>query len=395
METRGIICMSYKDGRKESMNMELEESYQEALQLYQCLSCMNIGEAKISMCKKIKKQLEQLGEYKENSKYIQSCEQILKETKIGIKEMEYQEAIYDMEQARTLEAYQRVAKRFEKLGEYKDATQLKQQMKKKKEGCYRRINRRRYVASGIILVVVLGFVLTRIPRGRYYEAKILRSSGCYRQAGKVYQSLGDYKDSKERVFECKYQEGNALREKKKYSDAMNAFKEAEAYKDSMQRFVEMQKKVITERKVGSKIKIGDENWIILKKEEGKALLLRNKSFKNIVFSNNQSKVSWENSSVKEWLNTEFLEKHMTMEECNNIVSYMGASAFILSKEEVEELQSSTKVSIQCKSNQWLRSVVDGTDKVMFLNTNGDIMEEGYTASCDKINVRPAIWYSLQ
>ena len=122
--------------------------------------------------------------------------------------------------------------------------------------------------------------------------------------------------------------------------------------------------------------------------------------KEIVYSDNLNDVNWEHSSVREWLNLEFKQKHFTTSEINNMVGTNPSMSnvtdeedpiFLLSQAEMKEY---AKLIKPCHRNQWLRDVVEQSSNVYFVNLDGVVMTSGYPANSNQFSVRPAFWYSL-
>ena len=178
-------------------------------------------------------------------------------------------------------------------------------------------------------------------------------------------------------------------------------------------------------------------WRVLEVKDGKALLISEflldahpyyvEWFKNI---------TWENSSIRHWLNNEFINQAFSEEEQNKInltyiynndnVQYGTKGGnntqdkiFLLSLDEVykylpNENQRAIKVTQYaikqgawvCKENScrekgtygngdwWLRSPGNWQHYAAGVNSNGDIAEAGYNVDYNHGAVRPALWINL-
>lgn len=84
-----------------------------------------------------------------------------------------------------------------------------------------------------ITVAVLTFALLAGCQGMDYDkAKGLYDEGKYEEALAVFNSLGDYEDSKDMVVACKYGMANALFDEGDYQAAADMYAEISGYKDS-------------------------------------------------------------------------------------------------------------------------------------------------------------------
>lgn len=94
------------------------------------------------------------------------------------------------------------------------------------------------IASSIVLLAALiigGVVLYKNvikPAKDYTAAEMLMDEGKYVEAQKIYQKLGNYKDSSELYIECDYQQAIALYEKKDYKAAVEFFSNHYDYSES-------------------------------------------------------------------------------------------------------------------------------------------------------------------
>lgn len=92
--------------------------------------------------------------------------------------------------------------------------------------------------AGLVIIIVLMNTLI-IPAIKYNSAKNLMSDGIYEEAICAFEAMGDYKDSKNKIDECKeaqiekkYKKAINLMDKKKYYDAITTLKKLDGYKDS-------------------------------------------------------------------------------------------------------------------------------------------------------------------
>ena len=104
------------------------------------------------------------------------------------------------------------------------------------------------VAVVIVAVVAAMLLVTKviIPGNAYKKAESLLASGQYEEAGAAFGALGEYKDSRQRIEECKtagteadYQAANKLVKEGRVDEAIEAFENLGEYKDSSEQLSEL------------------------------------------------------------------------------------------------------------------------------------------------------------
>lgn len=175
-------------------------------------------------------------------------------------------------------------------------------------------------------------------------------------------------------------------------------------------------------KMGSEYE--DIEWFLLGKENGFALLLS----KNIIdikkYNETNKEISWENSDIRKWLNTEFYENAFNDYEKekiantpivnlpnimyktssgNNtadrveILSESEALVYLTIKQKGESLSKyATKESIFAKEKSifpnayWLRSTGSTKTKASYISKTGEMVNKGLEVD-SSLGVRPTIW----
>ena len=90
----------------------------------------------------------------------------------------------------------------------------------------------------VIIAFVIVLVTVIIPISNYNRAIALLDAGKYTEAVSAFEALGDYKDSAEKVKECKYNNALALMESEKYEEAIDVFEEITAYDPIYDKYIE-------------------------------------------------------------------------------------------------------------------------------------------------------------
>ena len=168
-------------------------------------------------------------------------------------------------------------------------------------------------------------------------------------------------------------------------------------------------------------------WIILKKEDGKAFLVSKKVIDCKTFHKNRVEMTWETSDMRRWLNESFYRKALSGEERQRIQKallrqlenpkYRGKPGndtedyvFLLDIEDIENLfwgqeeqichpteyaiGQGTFGNVDSGTAWWTRSLGKNPYSIVFVKNDGCIEYGGTFAICDFIGVRPAIWISV-
>lgn len=169
-------------------------------------------------------------------------------------------------------------------------------------------------------------------------------------------------------------------------------------------------------------------WVVMKKESRKMLLVSKDILDCRVFHRNRTAVTWETSDMRQWLNGPFYESVFHAGERERIQRTSvktaknpkyntapgkdtGDLVFLLDIEEAESLFFSEK-DRQCKATEyarakypftieskeaswWLRSPGENDYCMAFINYDGSVRYDGTLAICDFIGVRPAVWITVE
>ena len=277
---------------------------------------------------------------------------------------------------------------------------------------------------------------------KYHIAYQLYQIGEYNEAINAFRSsLIGYKDSNEIIAECetaiKNQKYNAAVElylSGKYEEALAAFDELKGYKDSNAKIQEIQPlitiELLSKQSVGSTIEFGryeQDNdtsngkeeiiWIVLAKSDNKVLLISKYSLDSQQYHTTRSDVTWENCSLRKWLNGTFLNNAFNTEEKRFIDNtrvvdsgwHNGNSTvdkvFLLDMDETKKYEKYCEYYCQCTNyayatnkpcndDWWLRTRGYDSDSPRAvtverhrIDTLGDMVEQYHF-------IRPAIWIDL-
>ena len=252
-----------------------------------------------------------------------------------IAETKYQQAIALRETGK----YKSAIAAFTELGDYGDAaaqiteTKYQQAVALRENGRY---------DDAITAFVELGdysdakVQIADIKEIKYQQAVTLRENGQYDDAIAAFAELGDYSDAAQQLSEMKYQQANNLNAAARYDEAYAIYVTLTGYKDVDKQLAEDDNMIAAARDakfaVGNYVtfgtypqtKAGNDatpiEWLVLARDGNKALLISRYGLDaqpyNIVYTD----VTWENCTLRTWLNWTFYNKAFSSAEQSAILT---------------------------------------------------------------------------
>lgn len=297
------------------------------------------------------------------------------------------------------------------------------------------------VCACIAFVLVLITVI--IPKQKYNQAMELISSGDYDSAYELLEEIGD----KETIASNKYDRAIKYIDSGDYKTAcilLNGL----SYRDSAEKLKSAKQAQIKNAKVGDIVYFGTyeqdndtsngkENieWRVLAKENSRVLVISDKALDCQPYNSSYTEeVTWENCSLRKWLNGTFLNKAFSTEEQAQIQNTTVSAdnnpqystnpgnattdkVFLLSINEVEKYfnsdearkcaptayakaqGASTSDTFKTPSGAatcwwWLRSPGDDQSSAAYVYFGGDVFELGNYVFSGLNAVRPAMWITI-
>ena len=169
---------------------------------------------------------------------------------------------------------------------------------------------------------------------QYAAAEDAFRAGRYEEAQAGYEALGGYKDSETKAEECRetireqtYQKALDSMNAEKYGEALELFYRILGYKDVDTLLTENEGLCKAAWIPGYYVRFGtyeQDNdpsdgaepieWLVLDRQEDKALLISRFGLDCRKFNNKPAKVNWEKCSLRAWLNKDFLNAAFSREE---------------------------------------------------------------------------------
>ncbi len=252
----------------------------------------------------------------------------------------------------------------------------------------------------VVFLLVLCFVI--VPNVKYNEAVALFDNAAYEQAIIAFEELGNYKDSlskideaKEALLEERYIVAEECYKNQRYVEAIRIFEELGDYRDSKSRIEHIYNMFATGGEVYFGVYEGDPiPWKILHTDKDKMLLITKYPVENLAYHDELKNITWETSSIREWLNDDFLKEFSNDQE-NRIL--MGVSkeihdhVFLISQEEYE--QYSTAAFSESISDWWTRTKTDAG--MMFVSGETGELNTYGQGVVHALGVRPCVWVTLR
>lgn len=237
----------------------------------------------------------------------------------------------------------------------------------------------------------------------------------------------------------KYNDAVSLMEDEKYDEAYSIFKNLDDYKDSKGKArLAKNKKNLSKAKIGDCVNFGaykqhnthsaDEiSWLVLDKKDNKILVISKHAIDCKPYNTSNENVTWENCSLRKWLNNDFINEAFCKDELAMIPTVTVSAdtnthydtdagndtkdkVFLLSIDEVNKYFSTHTKGCNPTSyakNQgayyhnsstkfcfwWLRTPGQYS-QLASLIIGGELNDHGYTVVDKGVGIRPAMWIDL-
>ena len=384
----------------------MEEIYQQTVKLFHAADCMVACRDKILIYRKALANFKKIEDYKDSKQYCKECRKRAKQTRLDIKADAYEAALKKLSNAKNIRDCDTAEEEFRALDDYQDSPNMAEkclQLKAKFEKKSIRGNMMRIMIAVFVVVVFISCTTTSF---KYLRARAYKTAGMYNMAIKLYAKLDTYKDSESMLEECRYYYGLKLKDNQDYPEARQLFAQAHSYHDSQVQEAAVEKIILRNTEIGKQVVIGGHSWTVLDKTDDSALLIKNRALGDVTFHDTLENITWENCSLRKYLNNDFMDIFSDEEKQNILESQVKMNdnemyqvnggndtkdkVFLLSAEEAERYNH---VLPKCKVNTWLRSPGSDPKTASFLAEGNIVMEYGYLVNVEGFAARPAMWYS--
>lgn len=258
----------------------------------------------------------------------------------------------------------------------------------------------------------------------YNDALQLMKNGEFESAISLFESIIDYKDSKEKIEECKnfikdnlYFNAISLANEGEYKNAVTILEGLDNYKDSMALIM---KYSLLGCEIGDEIIFGsyeqdgdisngteDIEWIVLKREGNKVLVISKYCIEQKPFNETLDNVTWERSTLRKWLNNDFYndafsedqQAKITSSNIENVGNDTVDKVFLLSESEAidyfdsdSDRRASATDYVSTSHCYWFLRTTGSVSNVAHVDYKGFV---GYYENVDRNWwVRPAMWIEI-
>ena len=194
------------------------------------------------------------------------------------------------------------------------------------------------MAALLVIAAVLVVTLVIIPGNNYRNAVALQQAGKYEEAIAAFKALDTYSDAATQIKETRYLQAKALTAAGDYTGALSIFSGIKDYKDVdslLKNDDNLAAAVAAARdakySVGnyvtfgyySQTSAGDDSssieWLVVARDGQKALLLSRYGLDAKPYNTEYTNITWENCTLRTWLNGTFLNNAFTEEEQASIL----------------------------------------------------------------------------
>ena len=177
----------------------------------------------------------------------------------------------------------------------------------------------------------------QIQECKYQIALSKMNSGEYDKAIEYFEKLYDYKDSQKNLVACKkentYEKGIKLAEQGEYNAAVKIFDALGDYKESETKLLAAEIEKLSSLKEGDTLYFGtyeQDNdmdngtepivWRVKTIQGNKALLVSEHTLDAMPFNKTKKDVTWENSTIRQWLGDTFYNAAFRLQEQEHIAT---------------------------------------------------------------------------
>ena len=373
--------MAAKTKEKETVVVKTqEEMYLDAERLLKATECLTRDKEKAEFFKNLADRYKDLGEYEDSKDKYEEC---LKKHK------------YYKEQSKIVKEIQPKEEDFN-------------ENKSKSNGIIGK------VIIGLVIVLVIaaagGIVYLKTKPGRYQRATFYENKGNYEKSYKMFTNLKNYKDSKERQRDCKYQFALQCWKDEDYEPAIKMFRELveSEYGDSEEKLADLEIEYIKKQKIGTNVIFGNFHWLILENDGDKVLLVKSEPINGLAYNEGDEATTWSECTLREYLNGSFLDGTFSLNMQKKILdtnikvennSTYGTKAgkdtvdkiFMLNGSQAEQYE---EILSNYLRDWWLIGPGNSENTAQYVSY-GKVMDYGYIVTDTNIHIRPALWVSIK
>ena len=317
---------------------------------------------------------DEVGDYLDAPALAAKCRELAAETAQDEKRAKYAKALNNMDQIKDPDVCRKIIQELESLGSYEDAPKLLQKCRDTMKKQERSSKAKMITAAGVIFLIIAGTVIGN-------------STGFFR-----------------------YLLGIGYLKMNKTEKAEAIFSSMPGFLDSDRYLEEMGVDPSEELQVESTIEFGDFRWKVLDMDDQTLTVMavgvtKKHLFGRVPFHEEQTQITWKDSSLREWLNTTVYEECFSDAEREAILlwengpsvnavygtSYEDTTQDYLSVLSVEEAQPYMEILKTMGRDFWFRTPGAKPDTACFMSAGGHLPREyGYPVTEEEVAVRPVL-----
>ena len=147
---------------------------------------------------------------------------------------------------------------------------------------------------------------------------------------------------------------------------------------------------------------GNREWIVLHKNSKKAMIISRTVIGRKPYEENGGNAEWKKSTLRQWLNSGYIEMAFAPEERSIIAetefeSDVKDKVFLLSADGIEIFlkDNNVKACIGDKpSSWWLRASSPNSKLANYVTEDGEVNKDGIDISNKDVGVRPVMWVNI-
>ncbi len=303
---------------------------------------------------------------------------------------------------------------FERLKKCADSGQQAIACGIKAEELTARHRRRSIIISVIVIAAILAVLaFTRTMAFRWCLSEFSVITGDYSSAWGHYSKIYELSGNETALEKYQINRYKAAEQEVK-EESLNAARKdfhalaLEGYEDSEERLLSLEQERIVNTEPRDLVKFGNKVCSLLGVDDGKALMLLDNAISDVPFQEDGTVCTWETSSARVWLNSDFLEDGFLETELNAICETTVTAdenptyhtpagndtidkVYLLSVDEVNQYHD---VLHTTESSWWLRTPGSNKKAMSFVYKDLTVMDYGYTIASSSFTLKPVIWVSL-
>lgn len=396
LQNGGVYMPKKLIKKKETISKE-ETLYRSAVSLMEAVDCISKFDRLVSSLNDAAKKFQKLGSYKDSRQRMEKCFSDAKEAADSGAMETFNTAVQKFKIAKNKSDFADI---IEDLKLVKKFGYKEEDCNKNIQYCHRRIKKletiamcKRYInVLCILMIFTIAFINTPffpLVKGMYYQSK-----GELNVALNYYIESGGVLHGASKIKECYYGLAEDFMKEGSYEKALTNYKFAKNKSDAEEKAFELEKKFIGEAYPRDIVKYGDSEWILLNKIDNYALLFGKNILKKKMQFDKKGSNTWQDSSLCRWLNTKYIKRFSKHEKS----AMMKHSQLKVRGKKYKE-----RVSILSRAEyEQYRGIIANNSEAYWLKDRGmvegnvcyvadDVNTDGIAPVKDNIGVRCSLW----